>query len=182
MDNFDTFFTNESEKLSPSQAMRMLMSSFHYTREFEAGLTFVNTCRDLLNKPTTNIPFEEAQYIERDLTFMELSFYDYLNQWQQYLNFFEYIFFEKRSKPYIATYYRDPNQNPEERFGRYLFSYNCNKLQVHELYLCERQRAATERKLAKQKLGKNIEYLKRHQKEQLSNEEYVRRDKEMEHL
>lgn len=182
MYNLDTFFEYQSKKISLSEAINTLICYFYNTREFEVGLTFVDICRDLLNKYTADIPFIEAQHIEYDITFMKLNLYDYLNQWQQYLDFFEYIFLEKRSKLYIATYYSDPNQDAKERFGRYLFSCNYNELQVHKLFLHEDRRAIIERKLIRQKLGKNVEHLKRHQKEQLSDEDYLKRIEEMEQL
>ncbi len=191
MDNMEAFSQINKKNLSPLEAMRILMSYpfngfasqfFHYTREYESGLVFVDICRDLLNDYVADIPTEEAQQIERDITFMELSFYDYLNQWQQYLDYFEYIFLEKRSAPYIATYFPNPNQNAQERFGRYLLGHDNKGHRVHELYLQENRRVVIKRKLIKQEFGKNVEHLKRHQKEQLSNEEYLKRIKEMSYL
>ncbi len=191
MDELSIFAQIDKKKLSPLQAMRLLMSYpytnfvsqfFARTREYETGLDFVDICRDLLEKHTDDIPVIEAQRIEKDITFLELSFYDALNLWQKYLNFFEYIFLEKRTPSYIATYFPDPKQNAQERFGRYLLGHDNEGLKVHKLYLCEDRRAIIKRKLIKQEFGKNVEHLKRHQKDQLSNEEYLKRIQEMHNL
>ncbi len=189
--NLDIFVQISKKKLSSLEAMRTLMSCpytdfvselFLRTREYELGLDFLDICRNLLEEYIVDIPIEEAQNIEHHINFMELNFYDYLNQWQQYLDFFEYIFLEKRSKPYILTYCFNPNQNAQERFGRYLLSYKSNGLLVHQLYLHEDRRAIIKRKLTKQEFGKNVEHLKRHQKEQLSNEEYLKRIEEIKYF
>ena len=191
MYNMESFSQINKKNLSPLEAMRILMSYpfngftsefFHNTREYESGLVFVDICRDLLNDYAADIPTDEAQQIECAITFMELSFYDYLNQWQQYLDFFEHIFLEKRSAPFIATYCLNPNQNAQERFGRYLLGHDNKRYKVHKLYLQEDRRAVIKRKLIKQEFGKNVEHLKRHQKDQLSNEEYLQRVKEMNYL
>lgn len=191
MDKLSIFTQINRKKLSPLQAMRLLMSYpyinfvsqfFSRTREYELGLDFVDICRDLLDKYAADIPLTEAQRIEKDITFLELSFYDALNLWQKYLDFFEYIFLEKRTPSYIVTYAPNPSQNARERFGRYLLGHDNKGLQVHELYLCEHRRAIIKRKLIKQEFGKNVEHLKRHQKEQLSNEEYLKRLQEMQNL
>ena len=83
---------------------------------------------------------------------------------------------------YITTYSPDSSQNAQERFGRYLLYHDIEGLHVHGLYLCENRRAVIERKLIRQEFGKNVEHLKRHQKEHLSNEEYLKRIKEMKSL
>lgn len=184
----DLFSQFNKKKLSPLEIMRTLMSypyvnfiaqAFHRIREYDLGLDFVDICRDLLCKYVSDIPVEEAQRIESDITFMELSFYDFLNQWQQYLDFFEYVFLKKRTASYITTYCPDPKQNAQERFGRYLLDQDNKTLKVHKLYLLDNRRAIIKRKLVKQEFGKNVEHLKRHQKEQLSNEEYLKRTEEM---
>nr|WP_300838933.1 hypothetical protein [uncultured Acetatifactor sp.] len=191
MDELSIFTQIDRKKLSPLQAMRLLMSYpyinfvsqfFSRTREYETGLAFVDTCRHLLDKYAADIPVIEAQRIEKDITFMELSFYDALNLWQRYLDFFEHIFLEKRTQPYIAAYFPNPKENAEERFGRYLLGRDSKGLQVHKLYLHEHRRAIIKRKLVRQEFGKNVEHLKRHQKEQLSDEEYLKRVQEMKNL
>ncbi len=191
MDELITFTQIDRNKLSPLQTMRLLMSYpyinfvsqfFSRTREYELGLDFVDICRDLLDKYATDIPVVEAQRIEKDITFMELSFYDSLNLWQKYLDFFEYIFLKKRTPPYILTYVPNLTQNARDRFGRYLLYCDNEELHVHELYLCERRRTVIKRKLIRQEFEKNVEHLKVHQKEQLSNEEYLKRVQEMKNL
>lgn len=191
MDELSIFTQIDRKKSTPLQAMRLLMSYpfvnfvsqfFSRTREYELGLDFVDICRDLLDKHAADIPLIEAQRIEKDITFLELSFYDDLNLWQKYLDFFEYIFLKKRTPSYIATYAPNPSQNAQERFGRYLLYHDNEGLKVHELYLFERRRALIKRKLIKQEFGKNVEHLKRHQKEQLSNDEYLKRLQEMQNL
>jgi len=202
-------FLSKRDRLSPVQALRLLfsypycnlISQFHFkTREYETGLLFVDRCRDLLEWHSAEIPKEECQRIERDVTFLELALYDALNLWQEYLDFFERIFREKRTKAYIGTY-NLPNATPEqlkERFGRYLMVHNGNlfvptqelqvylhknkEIWVHELYLCERQRVIIARKLKRQQEGKSVEHLKRHQKDRLSDREQQERFSEMERL
>lgn len=203
-------FLSDQKRLSPLQTLRLLFS-YHYcnlvsqfyfrTREYEAGLLFVDRCRELLEQYSSEIPEGETQRIEHDVTFLELSLYDALNLWQEYLDLFEQIFREKRTKAYIAEYQVDTHlgQMPEERFGRYLMSFppanslsprtlselspvmqnSKTRVFVHKLYLCEHRRAIIERKLHRQQEGKSVEHLKRHQKERLSSAEQEERFAEM---
>lgn len=155
---------------------------FGRTREYDLGLLFVDQCRNLLTEYNDEIPPQEAKLIEHDVTFLELSLYDDLNRWQEYLNLFEQIFREKRTKEYISTYNPSMSngQSDKERFGRYLIGHTPQGFAlVHNLYSCERRRAVIERKLHRQQEGKNVEHLKRHSKEKLLDEEQCRRYIEM---
>lgn len=203
-------FLSEREHMSPLQILRMLfsypycnlISQFYLrTREYEAGLLFVDRSRDLLDQYGPEIPQEEFQQIERDISFLELSLYDALNLWQEYLDLFEQIFREKRNKAYLLEYVVDAfgGQSPEERFGRYLMSASENIVPsssafalsteaeeqgqqivfVHQCYLHDHRRAIIARKLRRQQEGKNVEHLKRHQKEKLSVKEQDERFAEM---
>lgn len=178
-------------QLSPVQAMHILFSHpycnflsyfFIQTREIETGFFFVNRCKELLDEYSTEIPEEEVLHIEFHITSLELCLYDYSNQWQAYLDFFETIFQQKRTKPYILTY-SIYSGDAEKRFQRYLLGFDKKGLaNVHYLYLSERRRSVIERKLRRQQEGKNVNYFKRHQKEQLSEQEQTQKFKEMERL
>lgn len=206
-------FLSEHEHIPPVQILRILfsypycnlISQFYLrTREYETGLLFVDRSRDLLEQYSSEIPQEEFQQIERDVSFLELSLYDALNLWQDYLDLFEQIFQEKRTKAYFSEYVVDScgKQSPQERFGRYLMSALAEALTstgalaktdmigrnkprtvwVHRCYCLESRRLVIERKLHRQQEGKNVEHLKRHQKSQLSTAEQDARFAEMAQL
>jgi len=174
---------------SPSEIIRLLFSHpyvnfvpqlFDRTREFELGLEFIERCRVVLSLYYAEIPKDEAAFIECNLTLLELSFLDRLNRWAEYLDLFEKYFREKRTKAYILRYKTDKGlQSDVARFGRYLLHYDyygCYAIaSVHTFYLSERRRAIIERKQARFEQGKNVDYLKRHQKDRLSFEERERR-------
>lgn len=190
MNNLLEFTSLDNQKLSPVEAMKILFSYpyinlinqfFHRTREYELGLYFVQRCRELINNYSLEITKEESEYIEFHITFIELSLYDYLNYWKKYLEYFEEIFHKKRTSKYITEF--KPNTTDTDKFGRYLLGYNEKGYAlVHHLYFCENRRRIIERKLKRYRSGKNVEYLKRHQKDKLNNIEINSRYKEMERL
>ena len=153
------------------------------TREFEDGFVFSKRCRELLEIYHFDLPFEEYHKIECDVTFLELSLLDDLNRWQEYLDYFEIIYAEKRSPAYISHYQSClwPDQTDEERFGRYFLGYAPDGCAlVHNLYLHDDRRSVIERKVKRLREGKSVEHLKRHQKAVLTSEEQKKRFLEME--
>ena len=179
---------------SPAQALRILFSYpyvnlvpqlFSRTRDYVLELEFVDRCRDILTIYISEIPEKEALFIEHNLTFLELHCLDHLNRWQEYLELFERVFREKRTRNYISKYDArgKTKQALSERFGRYLFGYDLfDCALVHSLYRLEHRRAIIERKLIRLEEGKSVEHLKRHQQEQLSSEELDRRYEEIKRL
>lgn len=83
---------------------------------------FVDRCIELLEQCSTEIPYEKAQRIERDVAFLKLALFDALNLWQEYLDYFEEIFQCRRNGVYIGEFVVDSfdKPSPDERFGRYL--------------------------------------------------------------
>ena len=153
------------------------------TREFEDGLVFSKRCRELLEIYHFDLPCEEYHKIECDVTFLELSLLDDLNRWQEYLDYFEIIYAEKRSPAYISHYQSClwPDQTDEERFGRYFLGYAPDGCAlVHNLYLHDDRRIVIERKFRRLQCGKSVEHLKRHHKAMLTSEEQKKRFQEME--
>lgn len=164
--------------------VNLVPNVFSRMREYELGLDFVDRCRELLTLFADEIPKNEAVFIERDVTFLELAFLDGLNRWRDYLELFERYFLEKRTDSYIQTYSTGKgHQEDYNRFGRYLIGYNANGFAlVHSFYGIEHRRRIIEKKQIRLEEGKSVEHLKRHQKDRLSTEELDRRYKELNRL
>lgn len=172
--------------LPPPELMRLLFSYpycnlipqyFERTRDFENGLRFVECCSALLLSSGGAIPEREAAGIRGQLCALEFSMLDHLNRWEEYLSRFEELLVREEL---LCTY--APSCAPD-RFGRYLLGRDAGgALLVHQLYLQEPRRRLVERKLARRAAGKQVEHLKRHQRERLAPDELSDRYEELEHL
>jgi len=59
---------------------------FTRTREFEAGLDFVECCYDIMWQHSEEITKSEAVFWDRYLTGLRLALYDSLNMWPEYID------------------------------------------------------------------------------------------------
>ncbi len=74
---------------------------FSRTRDGGTQLYFVRYCREIIEEYDAEISAEEREAFDRELIHYELSAYDRLNWWQEYVNFFEET---RNQKPYTIAY------------------------------------------------------------------------------
>lgn len=158
----------------------LLSAYFDRTREFELGLLFIGRAYEVLDAAAGELSPGEYERLDYRLQTMRLSLYDRLNHWGEYLDLFEELLRSKRTGPWVGLY--EPRCEPA-RFGRYYLGRALDGyLQVHELYLYDDRRRLIERKAWRQATGKNVDYLKCRQKEDLTKEERATRYSELERL
>ncbi len=149
---------------------------FLWTRNMEAQLGFVDYCRQIVDYYRNDLSNEEYEQFDQELILYELTAYDYLNRWQEYIDLFEMT---RAGKDYTSTYMLYRN---DPVFNSYVLHRDEHYQYVHFLYLSDSRYRTICRKLQREIAGKSVEHLKRHQRERLSNEERDSRQAEMARL
>ena len=153
---------------------------FIRTRSYELGLDFVAICTDQVEKHKDEIePWKYEDYQQR-LIRLELKMLDYLNRIEEYLSYSDWvienvqIFHQgdpqyKTSPRYLLGYAQESGNLIVERLVA------AGERKVHFLCTESHRYDIISRKLEKRNAGKNIEHLKRHQQDRLTEEEIARR-------
>ncbi len=142
---------------------------FTYTRNYESGLDFVDYCYSILENSKDKLTDKEFEQFDKLLITLRLSMLDYLNRWGEYISYYENIL---STKNYLLTYDKNRN-NPD--FNKYDVYEDERYKYVHFLYAVSHRYEIIKRKFNKWLNGKNVEHLKRHQQNKLSDTELQER-------
>lgn len=149
---------------------------FSRTRSAETKLYFVEYCRDIIKQNRDKISEDEYAEYDQALIHYELSAYDRLNLWDEYIILFEKTLEEKSYTMKYSASRDDPV------FNSYVLRQDRNCKYVHFLYTSDRRYNIIRRKQKRMEDGKTVEHLKRHQQDRLSEEELSARYAEMARL
>ncbi len=159
-------------------ALRVLMTypmiqwvnhNFSRTRDGATELYFVRYCRGIIEESGAELSAEEVESFDRELTHFELSAYDRLNWWQEYVVCFE----EARShKQYTIEYAAWANHPGMEK---YLLWQTMGHKHVHFLFASHQRYEIVKRKLDRLNSGKTTKHLERRQMEDLTEEQLNKR-------
>lgn len=142
---------------------------FTYTRNYESGLDFTDYCYRILEMNRDKLNDKEFECLDKILIRLRLSMLDYLNRWGEYISYYENIL---STKNYLLTY--DKGRNDPD-FNRYVVYEDKDYKYVHFLYVGSYRYEIIKRKFSKWLNGKNVEHLKRHQQDRLSDTELQER-------
>lgn len=142
---------------------------FICTRNYESGLDFIDYCYDILDLNREKLTDKEFEHFDRTLIGFKLAMLDYLNRWSEYISYYEELL---KTKDYVSTYVKSRN---DSEFNKFVMYEDNNYKYVHFLYLGNHRYEIIKRKFAKWLDGKNVEHLKRHQQDRLSDEELEER-------
>ncbi|MDK2801584.1 MAG: hypothetical protein PWQ70_3203 [Clostridiales bacterium] len=142
---------------------------FTYTRNYESGLDFADYCYSILEINKDKLTDKEFEQFDKLLITLRLSMLDYLNRWGEYISYYENIL---STKNYLLTY--DKSRNDPD-FNKYVVYEDERYKYVHFLYAVSHRYEIIKRKFNKWLNGKNVEHLKRHQQDRLSDTELQER-------
>ncbi|MDR2572209.1 MAG: hypothetical protein LBD23_18190 [Oscillospiraceae bacterium] len=149
---------------------------FTRTRDGELTLYFVNYCRSVINYRADELTDKEIADFDRVLIHYELSAYDRLNLWHDYIILFERY---RKEKDYTIEFV-DSRNDPV--FNSYLLYEKPKSKFVHFLYYLDNRYKIICRKQERFLAGKSTAHLKRHRQSQLSDKELADRMIQMEKL
>jgi hypothetical protein len=186
MDNQIQLFSDLNFGKDRLMTMDALLTSqlfyvYHYferTREFESCFSFVDFCYSIINANANKITKEKFERWDRALIGLQLFSYDHLNEWEKYIEHFDWAFNER---PYAIKYYRTNNTDHSEHYGRYLLKIepDTGNHLVHFLFNHDYRYQLICRKQKKLEQGEKIGNLLRHQKDELPEEEKNERFRDM---
>ena len=142
---------------------------FTYIRNYEDGLDFVDYCYNVLEINRDKLTDKEFEHFDRTLIGLKLSMLDYLNRWGEYISYYENLLSENN---YLLTYAKSRN---DAEFNKYVVYEDNSYKYVHFLYVGSYRYKIIKRKFTKWLQGKNVEHLKRHQQDRLSENEIQER-------
>lgn len=165
-------------KLLSYPMINFVSQFFTRTRNYWLFLDFTENCKKIINyyNDQNKISQERYEELDRILIGYELASYDYLNLWNLYIQMYN----ELKNKRYIDKYsIKNQYLAEDEDFVKSILYKDECYYYVHFLYSYKERYEIIYRKQQKLDAGKNIEHLKRHQQEQLSENELTERYNEM---
>lgn len=149
---------------------------FSRTRDGDTELFFVDNCREIIRQNMDRVSADEYARFDKELINYELSAYDRLNLWQDYIRLFEEV---RKEKSYTIKYGASRNDSV---FNSYVLHQDSDCKYVHFLYLSDHRYKIICRKQARKEAGKGVEHLKMHQKDALTDAELEARYNELARL
>lgn len=161
----------------PMSMLKLLLDKFwNYTQEifvqtrnYESALDFIRYASHMITTYKNSLSEKEFQDFDRNLISFHLCMLDCTNKWEEYIQLFEKMLYERR---YVLTYSKT-RDDPE--FNKFVLYQDRNCKYVHFLYLSNYRYELIKRKYQKLLAGKNVEHLKKHPQSKLSNTEIQER-------
>ncbi len=178
------FFKDLKNQISEWDALIILLkypmwntvnSFFNRLRKFEEGLSFAEYSLDLVESNKEKLGKREFETYCTQLIFLKLNMMDCLNLWREYIEEYDRLLSDKN---YYFTYQYSLERN-DPVFNKFIVKQDNRYKYVHFLYLQNYVYEKIKRKLDKWLKWKNVEHLKKHQRDELSDEEIVRRYEEI---
>lgn len=142
---------------------------FNSTRSWDVELNFVQYCRKIISKNIGKLTEKEIEDFDKSLIYCEFNALDRLNFWDEYIFLFNHYLKEKQYSVCYCRFRSDPV------FDSYILYQDDTNKYVHFLYLTHRRYETICRKQKRLLDGKSTEYLKRHQKLQLNDNDLKER-------
>lgn len=144
----------------------LLKEVFLKTRSYSLGLEFFDICYQEINQNRGKIEEWLFDRYREYLITLRLHMLDGLNMWQEYIDFSDWVI-EIIKLPYRFNIISEPDEKYKytDEYGEH----------IHFLYREKTKYDITLRKLQKQAAGKNVEHLKKHQADELSDEDIQNR-------
>lgn len=141
-------------------------------REYQLGLEMAEGSLQLLDGNRKLLTEKEYADWTRQLMLMRLEMLDRLNEWAEYIEYFEGLS-ALHDDRYISLGYFAGNESEVHR--PYIMRREKEGFYVHFLYFADYRYQIICRKYARQQQGRPVEHQKRHQRDRLTDEELIRR-------
>lgn len=173
--NFNNYIRNHKDPVKiiraifTTQINNYVVQYFQCTRNFDQGLDLIEWASNILDTYRNQFSNKEYEVIKRKLIYGKLHYLDYLNRWPEYIEYYEFILLDK---DYLLTYVKSRD---DFEFNKFVVKEDTNFKYVHFLYLSNHRYKIIKKKFHKWIKGNNTEYLNRHQKDKLTDEEINQR-------
>jgi hypothetical protein len=138
-----------------------IVDYFKQVREFENGLVTADEALRII-EAADGISETERVYWTQEFILMRLIMLDYINSWKEYVTYFESRLAVKKDSVYPWPF-QPADMVPEI----YIMFIDEAGAHVHFLWLADARYRIIKRKFEKFIHGKNVEHLKRHQRDRL---------------